>query len=95
MALELHDLRAEDVCAEACVPVGVGSAELVVDVERRDAIAEQAEHVPEAGRVGAARNETGDLTARGNQLVLTDEPLDAIAELLHPSIVPRRQAIGR
>src|SRR5579864_9357665 len=52
VAVELHDLSAEDGCAEARVPVGVGSAELVVDVERRDAIAERAEHVPEAGRVG-------------------------------------------
>src|SRR5262249_36050107 len=54
-----------------------------------------AEQVPEAGRVGPARDEARDLSALGNQLVLADEALDPVAQLVHPSIVPRKRASGR
>ena len=62
-AVELHHLRAEQVGAEPGVLVGLRSAELVVHVQRRDPVAERVEDVPEAGRVGAARDQTGDLAA--------------------------------
>src|SRR5262245_33225338 len=45
--------------------------------------------MPQARRVGTAGDEAGDLTARRNQLVLADEGLDALAQLLHPRIVPQ------
>ena len=40
-------------------------------------VAERREHVPEAGRVGAAGDEAGDLAARRDQVVGADERLDA------------------
>ena len=87
-AVELHDLRAERLGAEARVLLGLGAAQLVVHVQRRDAIAERAEQVPEAGRVGAARDEARDLAAGRDQLVLADEALDPVAQLVH-----RREAL--
>jgi hypothetical protein len=87
----LHDLGAERLDAEASVLGGIGAAQLVIHVQRRDPIAERAEHVPEAGRVGAPGDETRDLAAGRDQLVPADEALDAIAQLVHPSIVPLRR----
>jgi hypothetical protein len=44
----------------------------VVDVERRHLVAERAEKVPEAGRVGPAGNQRHDLTPGRDQLVAAD-----------------------
>ena len=59
----LDHLGAERVAAEARVLVRLGAAEAVGDVERGDAVAELAEDVPEAGRVGAAGDEHRHLAA--------------------------------
>ena len=93
-AVELHDLGIEHVRAEAGVLVGVRAPQLVVHVERRNAIPERAEDVPETGRVRAARDEARDVAAGWNQLVLAHEPLDPLdplAQLLHRPIVPLRR----
>src|SRR5207245_1376669 len=71
----LYDLGAELLRTEACVLVGLDSAESMVDMERRDAVAERRQNVPEARRVGTARNKTGDLAPGRDQLVLPDERL--------------------
>src|SRR5437763_459271 len=69
-AVEFHDLRAERLSAEARILLGVDATQLVVHVERRDAIAERVEHVPQAGRVGAARDEARRLGAGRDALML-------------------------
>ena len=53
----------------------------MVDVERADLVAERAQNVPEAGRVGAAGDEAGDLAARRDQLVPADVGLDSLPKL--------------
>ena len=65
----------------AGVRVGLGAAEPVVHVERGDAVAQRAQGVPEAGRVGAAGDEARDRATGLDQLVRTDVPLDPIAQL--------------
>ena len=45
-------------------------------MERGDAVAELAQRVPEAGRVGPAGDERDHLAARGNQVVPADVLLD-------------------
>jgi len=94
-AVAFDHLGAEHLGAEAGVLLGVGTAQLVVHVQRRGAVAERPEQMPEAGRVGAARDEAGDLAAGRDQLMLADEALDTVAQLLHASIVPRTRATGR
>ena len=75
----------------AGVRVRLRPAQAVVDVHRRDRVAELAEHVPEAGRVGAAGDEAADLAAGRDQVVLADEPLDALGEVgSHARIVTSR-----
>ena len=54
----------------------------MVDVERRDAVAERAERVPETGRVGAARDEAADLAAGLDQVVLPDVVFDSCPQRL-------------
>ena len=66
------DLGAELLGAEARVLVGLVAAQAVFDVQRRDAVAELAQRVQEAGRVGAARDEAEHLAARLDQLVPAD-----------------------
>src|SRR5439155_10996533 len=61
--LSLDDLGAEAFAAEAGVLVGLGAAEPMVDVQGGHAVAELAEGVPEAGRVGAAGDEREHLGA--------------------------------
>ena len=60
----VHDLRAELLATETGVLLGLSPAQAVVDMERAHPVAERAEDVPEAGRVGAAGDEAGDLAAR-------------------------------
>src|SRR5262249_38928344 len=76
--VELDDLRAELAFAETRIVVGLASAQPVVDVQGRDLVAELAERVQEAGRVGAARHEAQDLAARrdpsGRADVRSDPP---------------------
>ena len=58
------------------------AAQAVVHVQRRDGVAELAEHVPEAGRVGAAGDEDGDgRRPERSELFVPDERLDALAQL--------------
>ena len=53
-------------------------AQPVVDMDRRDAVPDLAEDVPEAGRVGPALDEAADLAPRRDQVVVADEALDAL-----------------
>ena len=62
-AVAFDHLGAEHLGAEAGVLLGVGTAQLVVHVQRRGAVSERPEQMPEAGRVGAARDEAGDPAA--------------------------------
>ena len=78
----LDDLGAEGFPAEAGVLVGLGAAQPVRDVQRRGAVAELSEGVPETGRVRTARDETGDVAARLDQALLADVRLDALAASL-------------
>ena len=66
----------------AVLGVGVGgrAAHAVVDVDGGDVVAERPERVPEAGRVGTARDEARDAAARLDQLVGADERLDACCQ---------------
>src|SRR5581483_9982110 len=84
----LHDLGAEALGAEARVLVRLGAAQAVVDVQRRDAVAELAQRVVEAGRVGAAGDEAEHLAARLDQLVPADVLFDAREELQNGSVPP-------
>jgi len=59
-------------------------------VQRRDAVAELAQDVPEAGRVGASGHEAGNLAAGLDQLVAADVLGDAPADV-HTSIVARQK----
>jgi hypothetical protein len=86
----LDHLGSQHLGAEARVLCGVGASQPVVHVQRRDAVAERAEQVPQARRVGTARDEARHFSARWDQLVLADEALDTVAQLLHASIVPPR-----
>ena len=75
--------------------VRLGAAQPVVDVERRDAVAELAEREGEAGRVGAARDEAEHLAAGLDQLVAADVRLDPreqrpSAEVSHSPVRARR-----
>ena len=74
---QVDDLGAEPLPAEAGVLVRLGPAKPVVDVEGGHAEAQAAEHVPEAGRVGAARDEAGDLAAGGDQVERAHVRVDA------------------
>ena len=58
------------------IGVGIGSAHAVMDVHGRDVVAERTERVPEAGRVGTARDEARDAPTRLDELVGADERLD-------------------
>jgi len=60
----------------------------VVDVQRRDAVAERAERVVQAGRVGAARDEAQDVAAGLDQVVAPDVRLDALEDV-QGVILPR------
>src|SRR5712691_341086 len=83
--IELDDVGAERLAAEACILLGSCAAELVVHVQRRDGIAELAQCVPETRGVRAARDEAADLAARLDQLVPADVRFDPCAE--HGGIV--------
>src|SRR5439155_348441 len=89
--VQLDDLGTERLAAEARVLVRLGAAQPVVHVQRGDAVAELAQRVPEAGRVGAAGDEAADLAARLDQLVPADQLLDPRAQgrRLHRSMVRR------
>src|SRR5262249_24473066 len=77
---DADDLGAELLAAEARVPVRLGSAQPVVDVERGDPVAELPQAAPQARRVGAARDQAGHLAAEIDQLVAADVLLDAREE---------------
>src|SRR5258708_31690982 len=86
-AVELDDLRAERLGAEARVGRGVVGPQRVVHVQGRDAIPERAERVPHAGRGGAAGDETADLAAGLDQLVAADALLDPLTHRAHGALV--------
>ncbi len=85
--LGVHDLRVERRRAVRSVGVRVGAAQPVVDVHRPHVVAEPAERVPEAGRVGAARDETRQGATGLDQPVRADVLLDPLAQL-HARMVP-------
>src|SRR5581483_3974272 len=74
---DADDLGAELLRAQARVRVRLGTAQPVIDVQRRDAVAELAQRTPEAGRVGAAADEAQHLATGLDQLVPADVLLDA------------------
>ena len=78
----VHDLGAEHVAAEARVLGRLLAAQLVIHVQRRDAVTERAEGVPETGRVGAAGDECEHLAAGRNQLMRANVLLDPRSQLL-------------
>jgi hypothetical protein len=53
----------------------------VVDVERADVVAELAQGVEEAGRVGAAGDEAEDVAAGRDQAVAADVRFDPLEQL--------------
>ena len=61
----VHDLGAQRRRAVLRVGVRLGAPQPVVDVDGPDAIPEGAQHVPEARRVGAARDEARHLAPEG------------------------------
>ena len=67
----------------------------MVHVHGRDAVAERAERVPEAGRVGAAGDETADVAARLDQVVPADVLFDPCAQHGRNSRLRRRAAARR
>ena len=85
----IDDLGAEHLTAEARVGLGLLRAQAVVHVQRRDAVAERAQHVPETGRVGPARDERDDLAARRDQVVPPDVLLDADEQVHGDSVAAR------
>ncbi len=90
----LHDDGAERPGAEAGIALGFLSAQTMVDVQRRDPVAERRERVPEAGRVRAARDEAGHVAAGRDELVPADLAFDPCSEGggLHAVIVAPRRA---
>ena len=74
---DARDLGSERLGAERGVGVGVGAAETVRDVQRPDPVAERAEHVPEARRVGSPGHEAGHVAAGLDQTLRPDVVVDA------------------
>ena len=72
----LEDFRAEQLAAEAGIVLGLGSAELMVDVERAYAVAEGPKRMPEAGRVRTSGDEAHDLPVRRDEVVPADVLFD-------------------
>src|SRR4029079_10900257 len=70
------DLGAEALPAEARVVLGLGAPELMVDVERADAVAEGPKRMPEACRVGATGDQADNVPARRNEIVPADVLFD-------------------
>ena len=67
----------------------------VGDVYGGDAVAEDAEDVPEAGRVGPSRDEARDLAARRDQVPAADPGFDALRDVrCHAVIVLKPRAGG-
>jgi hypothetical protein len=89
-AVRLDDLRAQGLAAEARVLVRLGAAQAMVDMDRRDGVTERAEGVPQAGRVGAARDEAGRRAAARDQVECANVRLDPLPQRrrVHPGIVP-------
>ena len=90
----VDDLRPEQLAAKARVLLRLLAAQAVVHVQRRDAVAELPQHVPQAGRIGAAGDEAGHLRSGLDQLELADKGLDALSKVrwLHPLIVASKSA---
>ena len=78
--VELDHVRPERLAAETGVRLGVVAAQLVVHVHRGHPVAERTERVPEARRVGAARDEAADLAPRLDQVVPADVLFDPRAQ---------------
>jgi hypothetical protein len=76
----VHDLGSEHLAAVARILVRLEAAQAVVDVERRDAVAEGAQHVPETRGVGAAGDEADHLAAGRDQAGTANVALDRSAK---------------
>jgi len=81
-AVAVDDLRTEDVPAEAGVRIRLGAPEAVVDVQSRDLVPEPPQNVPEARRVGTARDQDRHRRARNEQALVPNERLDAARDRL-------------
>ena len=80
LSIELDHFRTQHVPAEACVGRGVVAAEQMVHMQRRHAVAERAEGVPQAGRVSSPGDEAADLAARLDQVIPADVLFDPCAQ---------------
>src|SRR3954454_5482367 len=81
-----HHTGGEAIRAPAGVLVRLRSPQAMVDVQRRNRVAELPERMEEAGRVGAARDEAEHGLARRDQLVPADVRLDPLQELQEDSV---------
>jgi hypothetical protein len=88
-SVRLDDLGAEHLRAEAGVFFRLLPAQRVVHVDGGNGVAELAERMPEAARVGAAGDEARHLAAGRDQVVLTDEALDPLQQLVHQKMSER------
>jgi hypothetical protein len=92
-AAAVDDLGAEDLAAKARILIGLVAPEAVIDVQRRHAVAELAQDVPEAGRIRPGGDEADDLAARRDQVSRANVALDPLAKLrrIHSRSVPQRR----
>jgi hypothetical protein len=72
----MDDLGAEGDGAVVGVGVRLRAAETVVDMNGPDGVPELSQHVPEAGRVGSARDEARHLASFGDEALRPDVRLD-------------------
>jgi hypothetical protein len=77
----LYHFGAEHFTAETRVLFRLFSALVMVHVQGADPVAERPERVPEAGRVGSARDQAEHLAAGLDQVLGADQLLDSLAEL--------------
>src|SRR5207253_3239727 len=91
-AAPVNHLGPELLGAEPRILLGFGAPQAVVHVQRRDPVAELAQDVPEAGRIGPAGDQAGHLTPALNQLPAADEVLDALWQL--HEIISRLQDVA-
>ena len=89
-----NDPRIHGGCAVVGVGVRGGTADTVVDVDSSDVVPERPERVPEARRVGTARDEARDTATRLHEPVGPDERLDACRQRRRhtPSVTEDRRS---
>ena len=74
--MSLDDIGSETLTAVPRILLGLGPAELMVDVERADAVAEGPKRMPEACRVRATGDQADNVPARRDEVVPADVLFD-------------------